>query len=138
MKKLFFIFLGILLLGLMINACRQSVEPGENGFPTMEEIKQSIYKKGYTPRVKGFLVSLAQEKKSWIKAINEIYLEHPDLKVKNSADDLIKLENLFFEKVPHREAEEVKRNNGGPGEFVLNLPVDYYLLLQERMPRARK
>ncbi len=138
MKKLFFIFLGILLLGLITNSCRQSVEPGENGFPTMEEIKQSIYKKGYTPRVKEFLVSLAQEKKSWIKAINEIYLEHPDLKVKNSADDLIKLENLFFEKVPHREAEEVERNNGGPGEFVLNLPVDYYLLLQERMPRARK
>ena len=136
MKKLTFLILVISLIIplVLITACQQSVEPGENGFPTIGEIRESIYQSGYTPQVKDFLITLTQEKKNWIKAVNEIYLEHPNLKIKESADDYVKLQQLIFEKIPYKEMEAIEKANGKVGEFTLNFPIDYYLLLQKKIP----
>ncbi len=96
MKKLFFLFLGILLLGLITNSCRQSVEPGTNNFPTIDEavqqIQQNRYFKTFDKDDQQVVLTIVRQEKDWIRYINRLYLKKPKLNPYTQLGDVIETE----------------------------------------------
>lgn len=108
MKKLFFILLGVLLLGIVANSCRQSVEPGENGFPTMEEIQEYFaHQAPYAPQVRKFMVTIIKNHPEWIETINKIYItQHGKLDL-DTPEGYHLFWKLLFKEIPEKEIEQV-------------------------------
>ncbi len=97
MKKLFFIFLGILLFFfLSVMGCKQSVEPGTNNFPTIDktiqQVQQNKYFKTFDNQDRQVILTIIRQEKKWIKYINRLYLKKPRLNAYTQLGDVIQTE----------------------------------------------
>lgn len=143
MKKVTFLTLVISLIIplVLITACQQSVEPGENGFPELQEIETLMLQKKHWQKNATMLHEMIYEKQEWIKGINRLYLDYPNLPIAKDAGAYGAFRRLLPKYIPDLQAvingEKKPILKKGFTIFDAWFLSDYYMFLRRIKPSEK-